>query len=69
MGAGGLALVFYLTSTTLIIYHESIFDFLPGLILQLILCVITYVVILYSIDSKTRKLTGSIINEIFHKNT
>ncbi len=69
IGAGGIALVYYLTSPIFIIYHESIFNFLPGLILQLVLCVIVYIGILYSIDSKTRKLAGSIKNEIFHNKT
>ena len=69
IGAGGIALVYHLTSPIFIIYHESIFNFLPGLILQLVLCVIVYIGILYSIDSKTRKLAGSIKNEIFHNKT
>lgn len=68
IGTGGLVLIYSLTSPILITYHESIFDFLPGLILQLILCVIVYVGILYSIDSKTRKLSNAILDEIFHKN-
>lgn len=69
IGTGGFALVFYLTSPILITYHERIFDFLPGMILQLVLCVIVYIGILYSIDPQTRKLVESIKNEIFHKNS
>jgi hypothetical protein len=67
IGTGGMASVYFLTSPILITYHESIFNFLPELILQLILCVITYVGILYLIDSKTRNLVGAIINEVFYK--
>ena len=65
IGAGCLALIYFLTSPFIIIYHESIFQFLPGLILQIIICTSAYIGILYVIDSKTRKLIYKIKNEVF----
>jgi O-antigen/teichoic acid export membrane protein len=60
-------LVFLQTSEFIIIYHESIFDFLPSVFLQLIICVLIYFVIVYVIDKKTRKLFSLVINQIFKK--
>ena len=60
-------LVFLQTSEFVIIYHQSIFDFLPTLIIQLTLCILTYVGIVYVIDKKIRKLVSLIINQILKK--
>jgi hypothetical protein len=57
-------LVFWQTSEYIIIYHESIFDFLPTLFIQLIICISVYFGIVYTIDKKTRKLFSLIINQI-----
>ncbi len=60
--------VFFITSEHLIIYHISIFDFLPGVIAQLAICVSIYIAITYSIDNKTRNLFKNIINELLKRN-
>jgi O-antigen/teichoic acid export membrane protein len=60
-------LVFWQTSEFVIIYHESIFDFLPTLLIQLTICILIYFGIVYAIDKKTRKLSSIVINQIFKK--
>lgn len=60
-------LVYYLTSESLIEYYPSIFDFLPGLIAQLAICISIYLGITYLIDKNTRSLYKSIINELRKK--
>ena len=64
--AASLALVsvYYATSEHMIIYHESIFDFLPGLMLQFLLCVGVYLGTTYLIDRKTRKLVRLVFDEV-----
>jgi hypothetical protein len=57
-------LVFWQTSEFIIVYHESIFNFLPTLFTQLIICISIYFGIVYAIDKKTRKLFSLIINQI-----
>jgi len=59
--------VFMITSEYIITYHESIYDFLPLLILELIICIGVYLSITYLIDNKTKILFKSIIREIFSK--
>jgi len=59
--------VFMITSDYIIIYHESIYDFLPLLILELIICIGVYLSITYLIDNKTKILFKSIIREISSK--
>ena len=56
--------VFYLTSDVIINYEISIYDFLPSLILQLIICVGIYLGITYIIDNKTRNLFKDIFHEL-----
>jgi len=65
--SAAMVAVFYLTSPWIITYHESIYDFLPGLIIQLVLCIITYFGITYLVDKKTRTLVKAIILEIRRK--
>lgn len=59
--------VFYLTSDKIIVYHESIFDFLPLLIIQLLICSGIYFILTYLIDCNTRRLLRTIVSEIFKK--
>jgi O-antigen/teichoic acid export membrane protein len=59
--------IFLLTSDSIIKYEISIYDFLPGLILQLAICIGIYLLITYLIDQKTRILFKGILNEIIHK--
>jgi O-antigen/teichoic acid export membrane protein len=49
-------LVFWNTLEHFIMYYESIFDFLPSLIFQMIICISIYFGITYIIDKNTRKL-------------
>jgi hypothetical protein len=59
--------IFWQTSDYIIIYHESIFDFLPTLLIQFTLCVFVYFGITYLIDKKTRVLYKTIIKGIKSK--
>lgn len=59
--------VYYTTSNFLIIYHESIFDFLPGVALQFLFCLGVYLAITYAIDKKIRVLTRSVFAEFSKK--
>lgn len=60
-------IVYFLTSDSLIEYHISIYDYLPGLILEFLLCSIVYFIITYFIDKNTRNLFKSILTEIRRK--
>ena len=61
------ALVFLFTSDSIIKYEQSIYKFLPLVILQLTICAGIYLGITYSIDKETRTLFKSIIKEIKRK--
>lgn len=61
-------LVFLLTSESIIIYHESIFDFLPTLLVQFAICILIYFGIVYMVDKNTRNLFSTIVTQIFKKN-
>ncbi len=56
-------IVFLLTSGFVINYHRSIYDFLPGLILELAICMGVYLATTYIIDKQTRILFKSVLNE------
>jgi len=56
--------VFLITSDSIIIYEQSIYNFLPLVFLQLAICLGIYLGITYSIDVETRILFKSIIKEI-----
>lgn len=58
-----LAIVFFLTSESIVNYEPSIYNFLPSLILQLGICIGVYLLITYVIDKKTRMLIKSILSE------
>jgi len=57
-------LVFQITSNSIINYEISIYDFLPSLLAQLLICVSIYLTITNLIDEKTRKLFKAILSEI-----
>jgi len=59
--------IYFSTSDFIIKYYVSIYDFLPGVIIQAIICVSVYLGITYVIDMKTRKICQSFINEVFNK--
>lgn len=57
------SIVFYLTNDFIINYEISIFNYLPSLIAELIICVSVYFAITYITDKRTRNLLTSILNE------
>jgi hypothetical protein len=57
-------LVYFITSDFIIIYKTSIYEFLPSLIIQVIICISVYISITYLIDKKTRNLVSKILREI-----
>jgi len=60
-------IVYFLTSEFIIKYQISIYDFLPGLIIQFMICAATYIAITYLIDKKSRNLIKAIMNEIISR--
>jgi len=56
--------VFFVTSDSLIKYEISIYDFLPGLLFQVAICVGVYLAITYVIDQKIRILFKAILKEL-----
>ena len=64
IGSAGIAVVFTLTNEHVIVFETSIYSYMPGFILELVLCGITYLGITYIIDHKTRKLFRLILSEI-----
>ena len=56
--------IVYLITEEFLVYHESIFHFLPNLILYIGLGVLMYALITLSIDLRTRNLAKSIIKEL-----
>jgi hypothetical protein len=48
-------------------YKESIFEFMPSVIIYGILCIIGYLGLTYLIDQRTRTLFKAIWNELFKK--
>jgi hypothetical protein len=62
-----MILVFLLTSNFIIFYKISIYEFLPGVILEFVLCILTYMGITYLIDKKTRMLFRAVVMEFIPK--
>jgi len=60
-------LVFFLISDSIIEYEISIFQFLPGLILQLAICIGIYLLTTYVFDKKTRILFKTVYDELILK--
>ena len=56
--------IVYLITEEFLVYHESIFHFLPNLILYIGLGVLMYALITFSIDLRTRNLAKAIIKEL-----
>jgi len=56
-------IVYIFTSDFIIKYEISIYDFLPGLLIQALICVSIYLSITYLIDERTRRLFKSVTNE------
>jgi len=62
-----LVITFMLTSDYILDYEASFFEFIPGVILELLICAGSYVCITYLIDRKTRKFLKAIITEVVLK--
>ena len=60
--------ILYLVMDEYLVYHESIFDFLPHLALFMVSGIGSYIGITYVIDTKTKMLINGIIKEITKKN-
>lgn len=60
-------IVYFITSDLIIIYEQSIYFFLPRLLIQLIICTGVYLGLTYVIDKKTRVLTKTILSELLKK--
>ena len=62
-----LMTIFILTSEFFIKYEIIIYDFLPGVFLEFLICVSSYIGFTYLIDKKTRVLVKAIFNELLVK--
>jgi hypothetical protein len=56
--------IIYLITEEFLVYTENIFEFIPQLLLFMIIGVVGYLVITYFIDLRIRKLFHAIINEL-----
>lgn len=61
--AGVLIVVYLLTSPFLLHYEPKIYDFLPSLLIELLICAGAYFAITFVIDNNTRILFKSILKE------
>ena len=59
-----MAIVFYFTHDIIVTYEESIFQFFPLMIIELMICFLTYIALVYTIDKKTRIFIKSIFREL-----
>jgi len=65
IGAALIMIVIYLiTSDWIIKYEISIYKFLPGVIIEFVICAASYLLITYFIDKRTRSLFKAIITEL-----
>jgi len=64
LGSIILISTFYLTSDFFIRYQISIFDFLPGVVIEFLICASSYLGFTYLVDKKTRVLLSAILSEL-----
>jgi hypothetical protein len=57
----------YIISEKFLVYTESIFEFIPQLLLFVTIAIVGYLVITYLVDLRIRKLFSAIINEFTNK--
>ena len=57
----------YVLIENYLVYDESVFDFIPQVLIYLSFSVVIYFMLTYVLDNKTRILTSSIIKEIRKK--
>jgi len=67
VGACAFILVFLSTSPFLLHYESKIYDFLPSLIIEFLLCIGAYFAVTYLIDKNIRNLFKSILKEFITK--
>lgn len=63
-GVAGMVVVFLVTNDTIVVFDESIYVYLPRLLLEVAICCTTYLGITYAIDRKTRRLIKLIFSEM-----
>ncbi len=63
-GGAAIVVVFMLTNEHIVEFEASIYSYVPGLLLELVLCGVTYIGITYAIDYKTRRLFRLALSEI-----
>ena len=63
-GGAGIVAVFVLTNEHIVGFEVSIYSYVPGLLLELLLCCAAYLGITYAIDFKTRRLFRLVLSEI-----
>ena len=66
-GGSGMVPVFLLTNEHIATFDVNISSYLPGLLLELAICCMTYIGITYAIDSKTRNLFKMVLSEIISR--
>lgn len=64
LGSIILISTFYLTSDFFIRYQISIFEFMPGVIIEFLICASSYLGFTYLVDKKTRVLLSAILSEL-----
>ena len=57
----------YIISEKFLVYTESIFEFIPQLLLFVTIAIVGYLVTTYLLDLRIRKLVSAIINEFTNK--
>ena len=67
-GGAGIVAVFVLTNEHIVGFETSIYSYVPGLVLELLLCCATYFGITYAIDYRTRRLFKLVLSEISGRN-
>jgi len=60
--------IVYLITEEFLVYSENIFEFIPQLLLFIIIGVISYLVITFFIDLRIKKLFYAIINQLRNNN-
>ena len=57
----------FIISDKFLVYTENIFEFIPQLLLFIMIGVVGYLILTYLLDLRIRKLFSAIINEFMNK--
>jgi hypothetical protein len=57
----------FIISDKFLVYTENIFEFIPQLLLFIMIGVVGYLILTYLLDLRIRKLVSAIINEFMNK--